>query len=195
MRQTSRTIRVSVAAALGLVSATAPSAPSVKSVYKTYSTAGTLTTLTINGSGLCGVPCATAPSVTLGGTALPLTSFTDTVLVATVPLLSVGEYSLGITPSGGTTTSYGWVNDDDKKASGAGAREQPVLQVPPVLKERPVQRALPEQREQLVRLEWVQRAPKAQLAPRVLLVGPWVQPAQQVQWGLPGQQGLRARLV
>jgi len=43
MRQTSRTIRISVAAALGLVSATALGAPTVKSVYKTYSTAGTLT--------------------------------------------------------------------------------------------------------------------------------------------------------
>lgn len=88
MRQTSRTIRVSVAAALGLVSATVLSAPTVKSVYKTYSSAGTLTTLTINGSGLCGVPCTTAPVVTLGGTNLKLAAFNDTVVIASVPVMT-----------------------------------------------------------------------------------------------------------
>lgn len=118
MRQGSRKMRVSVAVALGLASASALSAPSIKSVYKSYSAAGTLTTLTINGVGLCGNPCTTAPTVTLGGTTLSLTTYSDTVLTAKVPLLSIGEYSLAITPLGGSATSYAWVNDDDKKSGG-----------------------------------------------------------------------------
>ncbi len=162
MRQGSRKMRVSVAVALGLASASALSAPSIKSVYKSYSAAGTLTTLTINGVGLCGNPCTTAPTVTLGGTTLSLTTYSDTVLTAKVPLLSIGEYSLAITPLGGSATSYAWVNDDDKKSGGGSVPPDPLARqvlkaqrAPPVPRDPKVQPGpvLPDPRGQLARLD------------------------------------------
>ena len=66
MRQTSRTIRVSVAAALGLAASGANAAPAITSILTTYSAQGTPTALLIAGSGFCSNntgACATTPTV------------------------------------------------------------------------------------------------------------------------------------
>jgi len=53
MRQTSRTIRVSVAAALGFSAAGAHAAPVIISILTTYSAQGAPAALTIAESGVC----------------------------------------------------------------------------------------------------------------------------------------------
>src|SRR5579859_2022486 len=86
------------------ISAFAASAPVVISA----STDSALTQLTIVGSGFS--PNSTIPIVSLGSAALSLVSFTDTQIVATLPVNEpAGSYSLSVTEtaSGSKTTTFG----------------------------------------------------------------------------------------
>jgi hypothetical protein len=85
MRQTSRTIRVSVAAALGLAASVTHAAPAITSILTTYWAQGTPTALMIAGSGFCTTAtgsCATKPTVALGGDALNVSAETANSVTA-----------------------------------------------------------------------------------------------------------------
>jgi len=111
-------LALSVTAILGAGAAHA--APSITSVYTTYSTAGTPTAITLNGSGLCGSPCAN-PIVSLGGSALTVTSSSATVVSATLPVLADGDYTLSLTAgtSGSTTVTLPVAAKTNAGATGA----------------------------------------------------------------------------
>ena len=125
MHQTSRTIRVSVAAALGLVSATAlAAAPTITSIYTTYTSAGTPSGINLNGTGFCATAapsaCATKPSITLGGTALTVSAATATTATATLPVLADGDYTLILTAGTAGAVTYNFtVEAQDKGPTGA----------------------------------------------------------------------------
>jgi len=127
----SQSLRLGVAASLGLVSAVAVAAPSISYVYTSYSTAGTPTAINIAGSGLCSTAaptaCATKPTITLGGTALSVTAATATTVTAALPLVANGDYLLALTA--GTTGSVTYaltVEALDAGAAGATGATGPV---------------------------------------------------------------------
>ena len=124
MRQTSRTIRVAVAAALGLAAAGANAAPAITSILTTYSAQGTPTALTIAGSGFCsnatGV-CSTSPTVAVNGSNLTVSAATAGSLTATFAVAPPdGDYTLSLTAGTlGATTFSLHVESLDKGATGA----------------------------------------------------------------------------
>ena len=123
MSQRSRVLRVSVAAALGLVSAAAVSAPAITSILTSYSTLGTPTTLSIAGTGLCATAtgtCATAPTVSVGGTALTVTASTSSSVTATfVAAPPDGDYTLSLAAGTSGSTTYALTIESlDKGATG-----------------------------------------------------------------------------
>jgi hypothetical protein len=124
MRQTSGTIRVSVAAALGLAAAGANAAPAINSILTTYSAQGTPTALTIAGSGFCTTAtgsCAIKPTVSLGGTALIVSAATaNSVTAAIAAAPPDGDYTLSLTAGASGSVTYGiTIESLDKGASGA----------------------------------------------------------------------------
>ena len=123
MRQTSRTIRVSVAAALGLAASGVYAAPAITSILTTYSASGTPTALTIAGSGFCSNAtgaCMTVPTVAVNGSNLTVSGATASGLTATfLATPPDGDYTLSLTA--GTTGSITFslhVESLDKGATG-----------------------------------------------------------------------------
>ena len=124
--QTSRAIKVSVAAAWGLVSVGASAAPAIASKLTTYRTQGTPTALTIARRSFCSNAtgsCTTAPSVALNGSNLTISAAAagsrTATFIATPP---DGDYtrSLDADTSGATTFSL-HVESLDKGPTGATA--------------------------------------------------------------------------
>jgi len=111
MRQTSRTIRVAVAAALGMAAAGSNAAPAITSILTTYSAQGTPTALTIAGSGFCTTAtgsCATKPTVSLGGTALTVSAATATSVTASfVAAPPDGDYLVSLAAGTSGSVTYG----------------------------------------------------------------------------------------
>jgi hypothetical protein len=72
-------------------------APAVVVIVTSYSSTGAPTSIIIEGSGLCGTPCA-KPTVSLSGKALTVGTYSATSLGATLPAgIADGEYSLVLT--------------------------------------------------------------------------------------------------
>jgi hypothetical protein len=72
-------------------------APAVVVIVTSYSSTGAPTSIIIEGSGLCGTPCA-KPTVSLSGKALTVGTYSATSLGATLPAgIADGEYSLALT--------------------------------------------------------------------------------------------------
>ena len=123
----SQALRLGVAASLGLVSATVFATPTITSILTSYSALGTPTALSIAGGGFCAATtgsCATKPTVTLGGTALTVSSATASSVTATFSAAPPdGDYALMLTA--GTTGSVTYnltVESPDKGPTGpAGA--------------------------------------------------------------------------
>lgn|GEM_PF-1178270 len=124
MSQSPRVLRFVIAATLGTASSSAFAAPAINSILTNYSALGTPTSLTIAGSGFCSTAsgnCATKPTVTVGGTALTVSSATSASVTATFTAAPPdGDYTLLLTA--GTTGSIAFnltIESLDKGATGA----------------------------------------------------------------------------
>ena len=117
-------LRLGVAAVLGMGSGAVVAVPAITSILTSYSTLGTPTTLTIAGSGFCSTAagsCATKPTISLNGSALTVSAATATsVTAAFVAAPPDGDYLLSLTAGTSGAVTYGLTIESlDKVATGA----------------------------------------------------------------------------